>query len=179
MGCGNKTLKTTGYKIDNQQGLSAQHRGLCSIFCNSLNGEKIWERMDTCITESLCCMPESNTTLFINYVCVLSRFSRVQLCKPVDHSPPGSSVRGILQARTLEWVAISSCRGSSWPRDQTHISFISCTGRWVLYPPGKTKSIILLQYKIKIKMKEEISHRFVLYSTGKFRHCFVKTLRGV
>ena len=36
-----------------------------------------------------------------------SRFSRVRLCDPTDGSPPGSPVPGILQARTLEWVAIS------------------------------------------------------------------------
>ena len=44
------------------------------------------------------------------------------LCNPVDCSPPGSSIRDFLQARTLEWVAISSSRGSSQPRDWTHIS---------------------------------------------------------
>ena len=38
---------------------------------------------------------------------LLSRFSRVQLCDPLDGSPPGSAVPGILQARTLEWVDIS------------------------------------------------------------------------
>ena len=38
---------------------------------------------------------------------MLSCFSRVQLCDPIDGSPPGSSVPGILQARILEWVAIS------------------------------------------------------------------------
>ena len=38
---------------------------------------------------------------------LLSRFSRVRLCDPRDGSPPGSPVPGILQARTLEWVAIS------------------------------------------------------------------------
>ena len=38
---------------------------------------------------------------------LLSHFSRVQLCDPIDGSPPGSAVPGILQARTLEWVAIS------------------------------------------------------------------------
>ena len=38
---------------------------------------------------------------------LLSRFSRVQLCDPIDSSPPGSSVSGILQTRILEWVAIS------------------------------------------------------------------------
>ena len=39
--------------------------------------------------------------------------SHVQLCKPLDGSPPGSSVHGILQARLLEWVAVPSSRGSS------------------------------------------------------------------
>ena len=38
---------------------------------------------------------------------LLSRFSRVRLCDPIDGSPPGSHIPGILQARTLEWVAIS------------------------------------------------------------------------
>ena len=38
---------------------------------------------------------------------LLSHFSRVRLCDPIDDSPPGSHVPGILQARTLEWVAIS------------------------------------------------------------------------
>ena len=38
---------------------------------------------------------------------LLSCFSRVRLCDPIDGSPPGSPVPGILQARTLEWVAIS------------------------------------------------------------------------
>ena len=38
---------------------------------------------------------------------LLSRFSRIRLCDPIDGSPPGSPIPGILQARTLEWVAIS------------------------------------------------------------------------
>ena len=42
----------------------------------------------------------------------------------MDCSPPGSSVHGILQARILEWVAISFSRESSWPRDQTKVSRI-------------------------------------------------------
>ena len=37
------------------------------------------------------------------------------------------------QERILEWVAISSSRGCSWPRDQTCVSCISCTGRQILY----------------------------------------------
>ena len=54
-----------------------------------------------------------------------------QLCLtlyyPMDSSPPGSHVHGIFQARILESVAISSSRGSSWPRYWTHVSCISCT----------------------------------------------------
>ena len=47
------------------------------------------------------------------------------LCDPIDGSPPGSPVPGILQARKLEWVAISFSRGSSWPRDWTQVSCIA------------------------------------------------------
>ena len=47
------------------------------------------------------------------------------LCDPMDGSPPGSSVHGILQARVLEWVTISFSRRSSWPRDRTSISCIA------------------------------------------------------
>ena len=42
-------------------------------------------------------------------VCMLSQ-SRPILCGPVDCSPPGSSVRGILQARIVKWVAMPSSR---------------------------------------------------------------------
>ena len=38
---------------------------------------------------------------------LLNHFSRVRLCDPIDGSPPGSPIPGILQARTLKWVAIS------------------------------------------------------------------------
>ena len=43
-------------------------------------------------------------------------------CNPVDYSLPGFSVHGIFQGRILEWIAISSSRGSPWPRDQTYVS---------------------------------------------------------
>ena len=55
------------------------------------------------------------------------------LCDPIDCSPPGSSVHGILQARVLEWVAMPSSRGSSQPRDQTRASCVSCTDRQIPY----------------------------------------------
>ena len=47
------------------------------------------------------------------------------LCDPLDCSPPGSSVRGILQARILEWIAIPFTRGSSQPRNQTRVSCVA------------------------------------------------------
>ena len=49
------------------------------------------------------------------------------------HSLPGSSVLGILQAKILEWVAMPSSRGSSQPKNRTHISRVSWIVRWVLY----------------------------------------------
>ena len=52
---------------------------------------------------------------------MLSCFSCVWLCNPIDCSPPGSSVHGILQARILEWVSIPSSRWSSRPRDWTRV----------------------------------------------------------
>ena len=54
------------------------------------------------------------------------------LCNPMDYSPPCSSVHGILQARIMEWIAISFFGGSSIPRDQTRVSYISCIGRQIL-----------------------------------------------
>ena len=58
------------------------------------------------------------------------------LCYPIDGSPPGSPVPGILQMRTLEWVAISFSRGSSQPRDQTWSPALQ-TDALPSEPPGK------------------------------------------
>ena len=56
---------------------------------------------------------------------VLVTQSCLTLCNPMDCSPPGSSVHGILQARILEWVAFPFNRGSSQPTDQTWVSWIA------------------------------------------------------
>ena len=72
-----------------------------------------------------------------SYSCVhvvLCHFGNVQLFVTVwtVYSLPGSSVHGILQARILEWVAMLSSRGSSWPRDLTHIPWGYCiAGRFL------------------------------------------------
>ena len=65
----------------------------------------------------------------IHHMCVLISQSCPILWDQMDCSLPGSSVHGISQARILEWVAISSSRGSSWPRDQTHVPY---TGTQIL-----------------------------------------------
>ena len=59
--------------------------------------------------------------------------SCLTLCDPMDCRPPGSSVHGILQTRTLAWVAMPSSRRSSLPRDQTWVSKVSRTGWQILY----------------------------------------------
>ena len=65
--------------------------------------------------------------------------SCLTLCDPMDCILPGSSAHGILQARILEWVAISSSRGSSQPRDRTCVSCASCPagGFFTTEPSGK------------------------------------------
>ena len=59
--------------------------------------------------------------------------SRPALCDPMDCSPSASSVPVIFKARILEWVAISFSRGSSWPRDPTHVPCVSRIGGQILY----------------------------------------------
>ena len=79
-------------------------------------------------------VPESPVTWIGNIpISAKSLQSCATLCDTMDCSPPGSSVHGILQARILEWVAMPSSMVSSWPRDWTCVSYISCIGRRVLY----------------------------------------------
>ena len=58
---------------------------------------------------------------------VLVAQSYLTLCDPMDSSLPASSVHGIIQARILEWVAISFSRGSSQPRERTPVSCMAGT----------------------------------------------------
>ena len=96
----------------------------------------------------------------------------------MDCSPPGSSIHGILQSRILEWVAISSSRGSSQPRDRTHIFYISCIGsrrrQWHPTPvllPGKSHEWRSLAGcspwgREESDMTERLHFRFSLSCTG-------------
>ena len=81
-----------------------------------INKQKNQIRDETCISSIgkwiiyHCAIREAPISLFLSLLLLLlllSRFSHLQLCDPIDGSPPGSPVPGILQARILEWVAIS------------------------------------------------------------------------
>ena len=67
----------------------------------------------------------------------VSRSVASKSCDSMDYSPPGSSVHGILQARILEWTAISSSRGSTQPKDATWVSCIPGDDSLLSEPPGK------------------------------------------
>ena len=77
-----------------------------------------------CVAESLCCS-EIITALFVIWLCVWVSQLCLTLCDPMDCSLSDFSSHGILQARVLEWFAISFSRGSSWPKDWTQVSFIA------------------------------------------------------
>ena len=101
--------------------------------------------------------------------------TRVRLCDPVDYSPPGFSVHGILQTRILEWVDMPFSREFSQPRDRTRMFYISCISRGVLYEHNTVKAINELCTLKMAKMSFMIStfyHNFL--KTKCFRAHFTK-----
>ena len=86
--------------------LSGEQKLLSKKYCNAIKSEAL-NYFDCCAV--LCLVSQSCLTLR----------------DPMDCSPPGSSVHGILQGRILEWVAIPFSRGSSQLRDQTQVSYIA------------------------------------------------------
>jgi len=68
--------------------------------------------------------------LSVNLLLLLSRFSRVRLCDPIDGSPPGSAIPGILQARTPEWASISFSNAWKWKVKVKSLSRV-----WLLATP--------------------------------------------
>ena len=89
--------------------------------------------------------PTTNVVQSLNHVQLF--YSRLTDC-----SPPGFTVHGIFQARTLEWVAICSSRGSSWSRDQICVSF---TGRRILYHGVTREAWLTHQWPISISDRAE------------------------
>ena len=77
----------------------------------------------------------------VSCVRVWSVIFHVWLCNPIDCSPPGSSVHGILQEIILVWVALPSSRASFWPRDGT---WISCASYFAIYPSATREAATCL-----------------------------------
>ena len=76
------------------------------------------KKFDLCLTP----YPKINSKCIpVSLVCLVAQ-SCLTLCDPINCSPPGSSVGGILQARMLEWVAIHFSRGLSQPQDRIRVS---------------------------------------------------------
>ena len=119
-------------------------------------------------------------------MCVLLAQSCPTLCDPVDCSRPGSSVRGILQARMLEQIVISSSRGSSPPRDQTHSSCVSCICRQ-FFTASTTReahssskpNLFLQQLKSVTKLYFFVCFNFVfMYCSKRILLCVSEQNRG-
>ena len=109
---------------------------LCSVF-TPLGTSSLWQLLETYWSFKVSEVAQSCPTL----------------CDPMDCSPPGFSVHGILQARILEWVASSFSRGSSRPRDQTQVSHIAgrCFNLWATKPSqiSTTLWMVFLIFPIK------------------------------
>ena len=88
-------------------------------------------------------------SLFLSLTLGTTRFRSIKGPAPMDCSPPGSSVHGILQARILEWVAISFSRGSSQPRDWTQVSRIAsrCFNLWAKFFFCKGQVVNMLTFE--------------------------------
>ena len=86
----------------------------------------------------------------------------------MDCSPPGSSVHGVLQGRILEWVVMPSSRGSSQPRDRTHICLHLLKCRQILYPPSHLGSLTLalpiLNEPLQIHFSLEMQEKWLLHN---------------
>ena len=122
-----------------------RHWGVCWLWSNAFRSHSSFQQN---LLDGSSLNPQLFTPLLLPYP-VICHFWRMQsyslvrtnmpaqsisrvwlFCDPMDCSPPGSSVHGILQARILEWVAMPFSKGSSWFRDRTHVS---CISRWILY----------------------------------------------
>ena len=131
-------------KMNNQQEPTVQHRELCSMLCASLDGRGAWGRMDTCIclAESLCCSPETITTLLIS-------------CESESHSVVSDSLQshGLYSPRNSPGqntgVGSLSLLQGIFPTQGLNQGLLHC--RWILYQ----LSYIPIQKK-KLKEKDSV-----------------------
>ena len=93
------------------------------------------------------------------------------LCDPMSCTPPDSSAHGILQARILEWVAMPSSRGSSWPGDWTCGSFIA-GGFFTVEPLGKPLRLyfVLFYHGFRVTLSE-VDRRLMCNRRATYCNC--------
>ena len=121
-------VHTAIFKTDNQQGPIVQHRDLYSVLCDSLDGRGVWGRMDTCIymAESLCCPPETITTLLISY--------EKWKWKSLSHVPFFAipwTIRSMEFPRPEYWRAYRSLLQGIFLAQELNQGLLHC--RWILY----------------------------------------------
>ena len=127
-------------------------------------------RVHTTSLEEFTELNESCYTYGLLWKCKSVRCSVMSLCNPMDCILPASSVHGILQARMLEWVAISFSRGSFQPRDQTQVSCI--TGRF--FTTWATREATVY-YRERIQIKISQGKKYLGWISGGFHtHNFVR-----
>ena len=88
---------------------------------------------------------------------------------PMDWSLPGSSVEGILQAGILEWVAMPSSRGSSWPRGRNHVSYVYLYSQAGFFFTTSANweargMMYILQNEVTKVLTHEVNCRAMIYS---------------
>ena len=118
-----------------------QHRGSSTLHHHATPSLGQFHPMTPCRPTAGAVPPRTTMPPQHSCACVLSLQSCPTLCYRTDCSPPDFSVRGILQATILEWVAMAFSRGSSRPRDQTGVSFIYMhwqVGSLPLVPAGRS-----------------------------------------
>ena len=108
------------------------------------------------------------------YVYVLVPQWGLTLCDPMDCSPPGSSVHGILQARILEWVSMPFSRRFSWPRDGTHVS---CISRKIIYHLSQGSLQLLHSIGFSLTSLVKLGGLFSVWSSLKWECCSEFCLR--
>ena len=132
------------------------------------------------LTSSIGCFFPLSIVMCSSDLTTKSRSVMSDSLRPVDCSPSGPSVHGILQAKVLEWVAISFSRESSWPRDWTQVSRIA--GRlfnlWATREAlvGFSSDLTSLEIKINLSQVTNSSPSTFLSNyilVSHFTHCFI------
>ena len=115
--------------------------------CRMLEAHRLWSETDCTLSYLSTVSPWASYLISVpRFLYQYSSVSCVWLCNPVVCSPPGSSVHGLLQARTMECVVMPSCRGSSQLRDWTQVSHIA-GGFFTTWATRKSWCCLHLRYR--------------------------------